>query len=106
MKNKVLMGTCALAACLAACTNEELLPVQSGNNGTTTEEVNFVGADLASKGMNIIVNDGGMGTRATDGKWDANDQFGLGWFSYGVQMSSEQVYNTWKSKAAAGYSSH
>ena len=105
MKNKVLMGTCALAACLAACTNEELLPVQSDNNGTTTTEAAFVGADLASKGMNIIVNDGGVGTRATDGKWDANDQFGLGWFNYGVQMSSEQVYNTWKSKAAAGYSS-
>lgn len=105
MKNKVLMGTCVLAACLAACSNEDLLPVQSGNNSTATEEVNFVGADLASKGMNIIVNDGGVGTRATDGKWDANDQFGLGWFNYGISMSSEQVESTWKSKSATGYSS-
>ena len=95
MKNKVLMGTCALAACLAACTNEELLPVQSDNNGTTTTEAAFVGADLASKGMNIIVNDGGVGTRATDGKWDANDQFGLGWFQFSsTAMSSTQDYNT------------
>lgn len=106
MKNKVLMGTCALAACLAACTNEELLPVQSDNNGTTTTEAAFVGADLASKGMNIIVNDGGVGTRATDGKWDANDQFGLGWFNFGTTMSSEQKKTEWDKKAATGWSNN
>lgn len=68
MKTKALLSACALTACLAACTNEDFLTEQSNANAAI-EANSVVGADLVSHGMNIVWEDGGVDTRATNGSW-------------------------------------
>lgn len=84
MKQKVLLSACALAACLGACTNDDYVLEQAanGNAGATTTVGEVVGADLASRGMNIVVDGEGVATRAGNGYWENGDRFGLAWYNY------------------------
>ena len=79
MKKKILFSACALAACFGACTNEDILTEQTVNSGADNSAV--VGADLVSKGMNIVLS-GDAETRAINGAWEDKDEFGLAWYNY------------------------
>ena len=99
MKTKVMLSACALAACFVGCTNEDFLTEQTigdvvaGDNG-------IVGADLVSQGMKISLVGEGADTRATDGKWENGDQFGLAWYRFGsAQITSTQDEAAWNSTA-------
>ena len=96
MKQKFLIGACALAACLGACTNDEFLTEQ--NASSNVENGAVVGADLVSHGMNIVVNEG-AGTRAINGSWENTDQFGMGWYLYQLSpndgVEASQDYDIW-----------
>lgn len=101
MKTKVLLSTCALAAFFAACTNEELVEQTNGN--APVENSGAVGADLASRGMNIILDDTNVGTRATNGKWESGDKFGLAWYKFeGSDITVPQTEKKWKQGATTG----
>ena len=101
MKTKVLLSTCALAAFFAACTNEELVEQTNGN--APVENAGAVGADLASRGMNIILDDTNVGTRATNGKWESGDKFGLAWYKFeGTNISAPQTESVWRKGATNG----
>ena len=101
MKTKVLLSTCALAAFFAACTNEELVEQTNGN--APVENSGAVGADLASRGMNIILDDTNVGTRATNGKWESGDKFGLAWYKFeGNDITVPQTEKKWKQGATTG----
>lgn len=93
MKKKILLGTCALAACLGACTNEDFLAENSMNNNAGNNEI--VGADLASHGMNIVLE--GAQTRAYNGGWDEGDIVGLAWYNIkgDAGIYAEQDETTW-----------
>ena len=99
MKKKILLGTCALAACLGACTNEDFLTENSGNNNLVNNEI--VGADLASHGMNIVLE--GAQTRAYNGGWDNGDIVGLAWYNMkgksGIYAPQDET--TWLKGAAS-----
>lgn len=95
MKTKVMLSACALAACFVGCTNEDFLTEQTigdvvaGDNG-------IVGADLVSQGMKISLVGEGADTRATDGKWENGDQFGLAWYRFGsAQITNPQDEAVW-----------
>ena len=104
MKQKVLLSACALAACLTACNNEDLLVQQPANGNANAESSAVIGADLASRGMNIILSDATPGTRATNGAWSDTDQFGLGWFRFNsTAITGEQDFKTWQALAVTGY---
>lgn len=93
MKTKVLLSTCALAAFFAACTNEKFVEQTNGN--APIESAGAVGADLASRGMNIILDDTNVGTRATNGKWESGDKFGLAWYKFeGTKVDDPQTETT------------
>ena len=93
MKKKILLGTCALAACLGACTNEDFLAENSMNNNAGNNEI--VGADLASHGMNIVLE--GAQTRAYNGGWDEGDIVGLAWYNIkgDAGIYAQQDETTW-----------
>ena len=102
MKKKVLISTCVLAACLGACNNDEFLVEQPamGNTDAANGTV-VVGADLASKGLNIIVGEEGVDTRAGAGTWDSMDRIGLAWYNFstaginGIQNESDWGSANW-----------
>ena len=97
MKTKVLLSACALTACLAACTNEDFLTEQSNANATN-ETNGVVGADLVSHGMNIVWEDDGVDTRATNGSWKKNDRLGLAWYRFdGDDITKTQRESVWNS---------
>lgn len=79
MKKKFLISACALAACLGACTNEDILTEQTVNS--SAENSTVVGADLVSNGMDIVLS-GDAETRAVNGAWEDKDEFGLAWYNY------------------------
>lgn len=102
MKKKVLISTCVLAACLGACNNDEFLVEQPamGNTDAANGTV-VVGADLASKGLNVIVGEEGVDTRAGAGTWDSMDRIGLAWYNFstaginGIQSESDWGSANW-----------
>lgn len=97
MKTKALLSACALTACLAACTNEDFLTEQSNANAAI-EANSVVGADLVSHGMNIVWEDGGVDTRATNGSWKKNDRLGLAWYRFdGENITETQRESVWNS---------
>ena len=97
MKTKALLSACALTACLAACTNEDFLTEQSNANAAI-EANSVVGADLVSHGMNIVWEDGGVDTRATNGSWKKNDRLGLAWYRFdGEDITKTQSESVWNS---------
>lgn len=97
MKTKALLSACALTACLAACTNEDFLTEQSNANAAI-EANSVVGADLVSHGMNIVWEDGGVDTRATNGSWKKNDRLGLAWYRFdGDDITKTQRESVWNS---------
>ena len=97
MKTKVMLSACALAACFVGCTNEDFLTEQTTGN-STTENGGIVGADLVSQGMKISLVGEGADTRATDGKWENGDQFGLAWYRFGsAQITNPQDEDVWNS---------
>ena len=108
MKQKFLIGACALAACLGACTNEDFLTEQPVNGNADNTAV--VGADLVSHGMNIVVN-GGAETRATNGAWQNGDRFGMGWYNYqlgqngAADIKDEQNKSAWENAATYTWTS-
>ena len=107
MKQKVLLSACALAACLGACTNDDYVLEQAanGNAGTTTTVGEVVGADLASRGMNIVLDGEGIATRAGNGYWEKGDRFGLAWYNYqlnGAGNAAEDIKAVQDSTTWAG----
>lgn len=72
MKKKILFAL-AMPAILAACSNEEIVDVQS------SEMKEVVGAELVSKGMTINFGDGAESRMTAQGKFDNSDKLGLGW---------------------------
>ena len=97
MKQKVLISACALAACLGACTNDDYVLEQAanGNSGATTVG-EVIGADLASRGMNIVLNGEGIATRAGNGFWENGDRFGLAWYQFGNSpITAPQDSTSW-----------
>lgn len=107
MKQKVLLSACALAACLGACTNDDYVLEQAanGNAGTTTTVGEVVGADLASRGMNIVLDGEGIATHAGNGYWENGDRFGLAWYNYqlnGAGNAAEDIKAVQDSTTWAG----
>lgn len=100
MKTKVfLFSACVFGACLTAC-NEEYLEEQQITSNNVTESGEVIGADLASKGMKIIIE--GANTRATNNAWENGDRFGMGWFRYGsVAITATQDETTWEAASAS-----
>lgn len=86
---KVLFSALALSMALTACNNEleEINASQEVTQGV-------VGADLVAHGMNITF--AGADTRATNGKWEANDKFGLAWYNVENAITATQNFKTWK----------
>lgn len=98
MKKRVLFSACALAACFAACTNDDFQTEQ--NNTVINEAGEVIGADLVSSGMKMNINDGSADTRINEnGQWEAGDQIGLGWYKYKTAIDKEQLYSEWASGA-------
>lgn len=100
MKTKVfLFSACVFGACLTAC-NEEYLGEQQITSNNVTESGEVIGADLASKGMKIIIE--GANTRATNNAWENGDRFGMGWFRYGnVAITASQDETVWETAPAS-----
>lgn len=89
MKKRVLFSACALAACFAACTNDDFQAEKNNANNVVNEAGEVVGADLVSAGMTITsFGDKSPVTRvATDENgnayWEAGkDATGVAWFQY------------------------
>ncbi|MCL1614974.1 hypothetical protein M3090_00925 [Bacteroides sp. ET71] len=96
MKKRVLFSACALAACFAACTNDDFQTEQ--NNTVINEAGEVIGADLVSSGMKMNINDGSADTRINEnGQWETGDQIGLGWYKYKTAIDKEQLYSDWAS---------
>lgn len=96
MKKRVLFSACALAACFAACTNDDFQTEQ--NNTVINEAGEVIGADLVSSGMKMNINDGSADTRINEnGQWETGDQIGLGWYKYKTAIDKEQLYSEWAS---------
>lgn len=96
MKKRVLFSACALAACFAACTNDDFQTEQ--NNTVINEAGEVIGADLVSSGMKMNINDGSADTRINEnGQWETGDQIGLGWYKYKTALDKEQLYSEWAS---------
>ena len=94
MKKRVLFSACALAACFAACTNDDFQTEQ--NNTVINEAGEVIGADLVSSGMKMNINDGSADTRINEnGQWETGDQIGLGWYKYKTAIDKEQLYSEW-----------
>lgn len=92
MKTKFLFSACAFAAFLAGCSSDDFLAeVQDPVTNTTMEEV--VGADLASKGMVIVL---GADTRVNSNGWESTDNIGMGWYDLmGTGIYNEQKVTNW-----------
>lgn len=95
MKTRTLLTTCTLAAFLAACNNEDFMTDQT-INGSANETGEVIGADLASKGMTIVME--GVNTRVSEaGKWENSDRFGFGWFQFSRDaMTTTQSKEKWE----------
>ncbi len=100
MKTKVfLFSACVLGACLTAC-NEEYLGEQQITSNNVTESGEVIGADLASKGMKVVIE--GTNTRAVNNAWENGDRFGMGWFRYGnVAITATQDEAVWENASAS-----
>ncbi len=91
MKTKFLFSACAFAAFLAGCSSDDFLAeVQEPVNNATMEEV--VGADLASKGMKVVL---GTETRVNENGWEDTDVIGMGWYNLARNIYDEQPLSSW-----------
>ena len=107
MKKRVLFSACALAACFAACTNDDFQTVKE--NAVVNEAGEVIGADLVSAGMTISsFGDKAPATRASVGEngvqWDANDETGLAWFQYDPAITAAQDKDSWYNTASGSMS--
>lgn len=74
MKKKILFAL-AMPAFLAACTNEEIVDVQS------SEMKEVVGAELVSNGLTIDFSEETQSRMTAAGQFDDSDKLGLGWIT-------------------------
>lgn len=74
MKKKILFAL-AMPALLAACTNEEIVDVQS------SEMKEVVGAELVSNGLTIDFSEEAQSRMTAAGQFDDSDKLGLGWIT-------------------------
>ena len=97
MKKRVLFSACALAACFAACTNDDF---QAENNNTVVNEAGeVIGADLVSSGMKMQISDGSADTRMTaDGDWETGDRIGMGWYKFKNGIEDTQLESDWENE--------
>lgn len=106
MRKKVLFSACALAACFAACTNDDFQSTVEGNNNQVATEIGeTVGADLVSKGMTMTIQNGEADTRMTDtGSFSEGDIVGLA--AYNLRKTGEygqtQNRSTWEANTDNG----
>ena len=99
MKKRVLFSACALAACFAACTNDDFQTEQ--NNTVINEAGEVIGADLVSSGMKMNINDGSADTRINEnGQWETGDQIGLGWYKFKAAITDPQLPGDWENESS------
>lgn len=85
MRKRVLFSACALAACFAACTNDDFQQDAQNSAKVPVDGQEVIGADLVAQGMTIVptILDGDNATtRVMDGKWEGGDSFGLAWYNF------------------------
>ena len=105
MKKRVLFSACALAACFAACTNDDFQSAVEGNNTVVTEIGETVGADLVSKGMTINVQDAEADTKmSATGAFTNGDIIGLAAYNLNKSGGYGQTQNkgTWDANTDNG----
>lgn len=79
MKSIKFLAALAVPAMFAACTNEELAPVQQ----EVQQGQEFVGAELIGKGISFNVGSESESRISAAGKWTGKDKLGLGWIVKG-----------------------
>ena len=89
MKSIKFLAALAIPAMFAACTNEEMIAVQS----EVQQGKEFIGAELVSSGISMNFG-AGVESRLYGSTWSDDDKLGLGWIvteNYSVAQSSESA---------------